>query len=67
MSSRIESRGRDWDESGRHPIAWFSALMRGIDQRDLRLVDRAQAELERLGYFVVPFPPADRERGEGHQ
>jgi hypothetical protein len=42
-----------------HPIAWFSALLRGVDRNDKALVDNAQNHLERLGYFVVPMPPKD--------
>ena len=61
MSNRRRERGRAWDDSGAHPISWFAALMRGIAEGNSPLVDRAQAELEQLGYFVVPFPP----RGEG--
>ena len=39
-----------------HPIAWFSALLRGVDRDDKALVEEAEKRLERLGYFVVPFP-----------
>jgi hypothetical protein len=49
----------DWDE---HPIVWFSALLRGVDSRDNPLIDHALAQLERLGYFVVPYPPKNCDR-----
>ncbi len=45
-----------------HPIAWFSALLRGVDRNDKALVEEAEKRLERLGFFVVPFPPEDRDR-----
>ncbi len=45
-----------------HPIAWFSALLRGVDRHDKKLVEEAQDRLERLGYFVVPMPPKDSDR-----
>lgn len=64
MADRDKKRGRAWDEAGRHPIAWFSALVRGVDEQNLALIDRAQAELEMLGYFVVPYPSSDRRGGE---
>ena len=67
MSGRDKKRSRAWDESGRHPIAWFSALLRGVANGDPSLVDQAHTELERLGYFVVPYPPDDRKRGEVEQ
>ncbi|MFI5456826.1 MAG: hypothetical protein ACHRXM_15370 [Isosphaerales bacterium] len=46
-------------EGENHPIAWFSALLRGVDRNDKTLVDEAQDQLEQLGYFVVPFHPSD--------
>jgi hypothetical protein len=49
----------DRTEGENHPIAWFSALLRGVERKDKTLVDQAQDELERLGYFVVPYPPND--------
>jgi hypothetical protein len=45
-----------------HPIAWFSTLLRAVDRNDQALVAEALARLERLGYFVVPYPPKDRGR-----
>jgi hypothetical protein len=50
------------DDAEKHPIAWFSALLRGVDRDDQDLIDRAVGELEQLGYFVVPMPPRNPER-----
>jgi hypothetical protein len=49
-------------EGENHPIVWFSALLRGVDRNDKALVEEAEQRLERLGYFVVPFPPKDCDR-----
>jgi hypothetical protein len=49
-------------ESEAHPIVWFSALLRGVESNDPSLVHEAQACLERLGYFVVPYPPKDPDK-----
>jgi hypothetical protein len=46
-------------EGENQPIAWFSALLRGVERNDKTLVDKAQDQLEQLGYFVVPMPPQD--------
>lgn len=40
-----------------HPIAWFSALLRGVDQGKPELVETAKRHLECLGYSVVSMPP----------
>jgi hypothetical protein len=45
-------RTRKWADAARHPIAWFSALLRGIDRSDDGLIDRALAELDALGFQV---------------
>jgi hypothetical protein len=45
-----------------HPIAWFSALLRGVDRNDKALVEEAERRLERLGFFVVSMPPNDPDR-----
>jgi hypothetical protein len=39
-------------EAERHPIAWFSALLRGVDRDDPELIDRARRRLDALGYRV---------------
>jgi hypothetical protein len=43
-------------EADDHPIAWFSALLRGVAEADSILIETAERHLERLGYFVVPMP-----------
>ncbi len=45
-----------------HPIAWFSALVRGLDRNDKGLVAEAERRLERLGFIVVPTLPTDTDR-----
>lgn len=62
MSRTERSRPPAWAEAEKHPIAWFAALLRGIDRGDDRLVDRARAELDRLGFLVVYTPPRVPER-----
>lgn len=59
-------RTREWADAARHPIAWFSALLRGIDHANRPLIDRALAELESLG-FRVQFidPPTPRPKADG--
>jgi hypothetical protein len=47
-----------------HPIAWFSALLRGAEQRDRHLVRQAQSRLEELGYSVVLMPGIANDRGK---
>ncbi len=49
-----------WDAK-REPIAWFSALLRGLDRQDRPLIDRALLELSELGFrirLVAPHTPA---------
>ena len=62
MSKRDRSN-TDPSDPANHPIAWFSALLRGVDRNDKDLVNQAQDRLEQLGYFVVPMPP----KGEGRK
>lgn len=50
-------RTREWADAGRHPIAWFSALLRGIDRADRELIDRALSELVTLGFRVQLTDP----------
>lgn len=62
-------RTTEWADAARHPIAWFSALLRGIDRNDQTLIERALAELDTLGFQVrmvktgrsshEPHPEAD--------
>jgi hypothetical protein len=52
------------DDPSEHPIAWFSALLRGVDRADTALVDNALTRLEDLGFFVVPIP-SKTPRGQG--
>jgi hypothetical protein len=47
------------DDPANHPIAWFCALLRAVDRNDETLIDEALERLEKLGYFVVPYPPRD--------
>jgi hypothetical protein len=58
MANRLRPERRQRDDED-HPIAWFSALLRGVDRQDKALVEEAQDRLEGLGYFVVPMPPKD--------
>jgi len=55
------------DNGSNYPIAWFSALLRGVDRDDKRLIDEAQDRLEQLGFFVVPMPPPRPGRQGGGQ
>ena len=45
-------RTKQWADAARHPIAWFSALLRGIDHDNSVLIDRALSELDTLGFRV---------------
>ena len=63
-------RQNAWADAARHPIAWFSALLRGIDRNDRNLIDRALSELDALGFevrIVEPrrTPPEADGRGVG--
>jgi hypothetical protein len=40
------------DDAGGHPIAWFSALLRGVDRADSALIDASLVRLKQLGYSV---------------
>lgn len=42
----------EWADASQHPIAWFSALLRGIHRGDRDLIDRALHELAALGFAV---------------
>lgn len=56
----------EWVEASNHPIAWFSALLRGVDRTDVTLIDRATAELKDRGFDVrLVKPHPDRQRSEG--
>jgi hypothetical protein len=48
-----------WADAARHPIAWFSALLRGIDRDDHSLIDRALCELAALGFRVELAQPRE--------
>jgi hypothetical protein len=52
----------EWADASRHPIAWFSALLRGVDRDDQSLIDRALAELAALG-FVITLTEPRRSKG----
>jgi hypothetical protein len=54
-------------DGSNHPIAWFSALLRGVDRDDKSLIGEAQDRLEQLGFFVVPMPPPRPGRRGGGQ
>ena len=56
MKSRQQS-GLPRSDGDDHPIAWFSALLRGVDRNDKALVEEAERRLEGLGYIVVPTLP----------
>jgi hypothetical protein len=56
---RPTAAAEDWQE---HPIAWFAALLRAEDRCDQRTVHEALANLNRLGYIVVPIPPKPPDR-----
>jgi hypothetical protein len=58
---------RPANNGSNHPIAWFSALLRGVDRNDKSLIDEAQDRLEQLGFFVVPMPPPRPTRQGGGQ
>jgi len=57
MPTRQKQPPRPADDGSNHPIAWFSALLRGVDRDDKSLISEAQERLEQLGFFVVPMPP----------
>jgi hypothetical protein len=61
MSQPARQRTPKFDATN-HPIAWFAALLRGVDERDPILVHAAQYQLERLGYCIVTMPAADSAR-----
>jgi hypothetical protein len=44
-----------------HPIAWFNALLRGVEREDRVLIDKATLKLELLGYAVYPLRSGPRQ------
>jgi len=67
MPARPKRPSQPTDEGSNHPIAWFSALLRGVDRDDKSLIGEAQERLEQLGFFVVPMPPPRPGRQGGRQ
>jgi len=67
MPTRLKRPSQPSDDGSNHPIAWFSALIRGVDRDDKSLINEAQDRLEQLGFFVVPMPPPHPGRQGGGQ
>lgn len=65
MAAKLKRSSPTPDDGSNHPIAWFSALLRGVDQRDRRLIEKAQIRLKELGYSVVLIPPLATRRPGG--
>lgn len=61
----MSNRTNEWADAARHPIAWFSALLRGIDRNDRTLIDRALSELDTLGFRVRLVKPRPDSDGQG--
>jgi hypothetical protein len=55
MPARSKRPPRSTYDASDHPIAWFSALLRGVDRDDQRLIGEALTNLQRLGFSVVPM------------
>ena len=55
----MPKRTREWEEAGRHPVAWFNALLRGVDRADRKLIDEAIATLGTMGFRVELIGPRE--------
>jgi len=65
MPARSKRPPRSTYDASDHPIAWFSALLRGVDRNDNRLIGEALTNLQRLGFSVVPMPLRPDPQGGG--
>ena len=55
----MKRQANRWADAACHPIAWFSALLRGIDRNDTPLIDRALHELDALGFRIHLAKPRE--------